>query len=477
MEKQCGCGISRRQFLRAAGGAVACCALFPLSDAIALGDPISVTPVFPKGRARVDLVFVHVASPRPTWPSKDYDYAARVKELTEKLTQACPGIRFTPKRAANAEEANAILKEPGNRDGYLVYVLSLSAPGVEAFVRSGRPVVLVDDLFGGTAQVLKYSGVATREKLPLVAISSSDFEDVVRGACLLEVIRAMKETTILDVTDRNIEHPTEEVRELYGANLIRLTSEELAAYYAKTDEREAAAWADYWMGNARRVVEPTREEVVKSGRMYLALSRAAEERRADAVTMNCLGLFYAKRSPAYPCLAFFQMNNDGGTGVCEGDANSTCTQLLMRYLTGRPGYVSDPVIDTSKGEIIYAHCVATNRAYGPKGKANPYIIRSHAEDGQGAAVQSLLPANDTVTSLVISNHARRMVIHTGRAVGNLDEPKACRTKLVAKANAATLLRNWDLGWHRVTVYGNWRRQAMNLARLLGIEVFEEDQPA
>ena len=39
---------------------------------------------------------------------------------------------------------------------------------------------------------------------------------------------------------------------------------------------------------------------------------------------------------------------------------------------GRPGYISDPVIDTSKRQIIYAHCVASNKAFGPKGAANPY---------------------------------------------------------------------------------------------------------
>jgi len=33
-----------------------------------------------------------------------------------------------------------------------------------------------------------------------------------------------------------------------------------------------------------------------------------------------------------------------------------------------------------------------------------------------------------------------------------------------------------MGWHRVTVYGDWRRQAMQLARLYGITVNEEDKP-
>ncbi len=70
-----------------------------------------------------------------------------------------------------------------------------------------------------------------------------------------------------------------------------------------------------------------------------------------------------------------------------------------------------------------------------------------------------------------------MVIHTGKTTRNVDEPKACRTKLAAKANAERILDNWGMGWHRVTVYGDWRKQVMDLATLLGIEVFEEDKPA
>lgn len=468
------CSISRRQFLQVAGAAT-CLAFMPFGGSALASTPVSRTPVFPKGKARVTLVFVHAAPGKATWPSINYDYSAREAELSGLLSKACPEISFTVRRISNNDQASAVIKESSDCDGYLVYVIGLAAPGAEVIVRSGKPVILVDDLFGGSGQVLRLSGTATREKLPVVAVSSSSMKDVISAAKLFGVIRAMKETKILDVTNRDISAAASEVKSVCGAELVRLSSDELASYYSKADADEATEWADYWIAGARRVVEPPREEIIKSARMYLALCRAAAERRADAVTVDCLGLFYSGKIPAYPCLGFFQMNNDGGTGVCEGDVNSTCTQLIMRYMTGRPGYVSDPVIDTSRGEVIYAHCVSTNRVYGPKGKANPYIIRSHAEDQKGASVQSLMPEGDTVTTLIMNFHERRMVVHTGKAIGNSDEPKACRTKLVVKANAKPLLRNWDLGWHRVTVYGDWKEQAMNISRLLGIDVFEEDK--
>ena len=78
--------------------------------------------------------------------------------------------------------------------------------------------------------------------------------------------------------------------------------------------------------------------------------------------------------------------NDGLMGVCEADVFSALTNLLGLYLTGRPGFVSDPVIDTASNQVIYAHCVCSSRMLAGE-PAAPYAVRSHAECGQGASVQ------------------------------------------------------------------------------------------
>ena len=475
METKCGRCVSRRQFLQLAGGTAACWTLLPLSESVLAAGPASRTPIFPKSKARVLLVFSHIPSGSPTWPMKDYDYDSVAKQLTAKLSAECPRIGFTVKHAASADQGKAIVQEAGDVDGYVVYNIGIWTGAPNAIIHGGKPVVMVDDLFAGSGETLITNATIRNEKLPVVTISSSDFKDVVSAVRLFEVIRAMKESTILDIVDYDIAPTANQVKTVYGANLIKMDSKELASHYDSADARVAAEWADLWISNAKAMREPTRDEIIKSGKMYLALCRAASDKKADAVTMDCLGMFYTGRITAYPCLSHFQMNNDGATGVCEGDVNSSCTQLMMRYLTGRPGYVSDPVIDTAKDEIIYAHCVSHNRAFGPNGKANPYIIRSHAEDGKGAVVQSLLPVGEMETTLEYEIWSKRVVVHTGKTTRNVDEPKACRTKLAAKTNAQKILDNWDIGWHRVTVYGDWRREVKQLARLYGFTVFEEDK--
>jgi L-fucose isomerase-like protein len=163
-------------------------------------------------------------------------------------------------------------------------------------------------------------------------------------------------------------------------------------------------------------------------------------------------------------------------GGCEGDLKSAMTMLIMGYLTGRPGYISDPVIDTSKNQIIYAHCVSTNKVYGPDGKAHPYHIRSHAEDRKGAVVRSLMPLGQMTTTLEIDADKQQILFHQAKTVANIDEDKACRTKLAAevKGDINKLLTFWDTwGWHRVTFYGDLKRPVQHLAGLTGFEIIEE----
>ncbi len=191
MGKHCPCSLNRREFLRITGGAMACSAMQPLIAHSAAADINSVTPLFPKSRARVGLIFSHVPSGNPTWPAKDYDYAKRAAELTADLKKLCPRIDFDVHTAHNAVEAEAALGKTVGVDGYLVYALGIWTGVPDRVMRSGKPVVLADDLFAGSGEVLICSGVARREKLPVVVVSSSRVEDVAKAAGLFAVLRAM----------------------------------------------------------------------------------------------------------------------------------------------------------------------------------------------------------------------------------------------------------------------------------------------
>jgi len=198
---------------------------------------------------------------------------------------------------------------------------------------------------------------------------------------------------------------------------------------------------------------------------------------ANAIAINCLGGFYGGHIHAYPCLGFHELNNEALVGACECDLRSTATMVAMTTLTqGRPGYISDPVIDTSKRQIIYAHCVASNRVFGPQGQANPFQILTHSEDRQGASVRSILPLGYMTTTVEFSHNRKEVLFHQGKAAANDPDDRACRTKLAAEpvGDIEKLFTMWDRwGWHRVTYYGDLKEPVFALADALGYKVCEE----
>lgn len=458
--------LNRRKFLGGCAAAAACSACPALWGAS--------MPAAPGGKARVRLVFSYPPKPIEGWPYVGYDHQGRAAELTSRLRQACPEIDFVTAPVADAEAGEKMLAADRGIDGYMVFITGIPSTAFRPFVFSGRPVVVVDDLYGGTGAFLGAYGPAKRKGLPVAGVSSSDFEDTARAARVFAAIHKMRSSTIVDVTHRDQAAMVRAIQDTLGTTVKIVRGEELEAAYRKADRAEARKWARTWTGNAAKVVEPTPQVLEDSGAMYLAMLDLMGSHKAQGIAVDCLHLFYGGQLSAYPCMGFFQMNDDGLVGACEADIQSAVTMLAITYLTGKPGYISDPVIDTSKNQAIYAHCVAPSKVWGPKGGSNPYHIRSHSEDRKGAAVRSLMPLGHMTTTVRFVPQSKLMVIHTGKAVDNIDDDKACRTKLAVEVkDARKLMADWQHGWHRVTVYGDERVPIEMFCDLTGYKLVEE----
>ncbi len=458
--------LNRRRFLGGCAAAAACSACPSLCGA--------AMPAAPDIKARVRLVFSYPPKPIEGWPYVGYDHQGRAAELTARLRKACPEIDFVTGPVPDEQAGKQVLSSDGGIDGYMVFITGIPSSAYRPFVASGRPVVLVDDLYGGTGAFLGAYGSAKRQGLPVAGVSSSDFEDAARAARIFAAIRKLRASTIVDVTRRDQAAMVKAIRETLGTTVKVVRGDELETAYRKADRAEARKWAGTWASNAAKVVEPTPQVLEDSGAMYLAMLDVMGGHKAQGIAVDCLHLFYGGQLSAYPCMGFFQLNDDGLVGACEADIQSAVSMLAVTYLTGKPGYISDPVIDTSKNQAIYAHCVAPSKVWGPKGGSNPYHIRSHSEDRKGAAVRSLMPLGQMTTTMRFVPQSRIMVIHTGKSVDNIDDDKACRTKLAVEVNdARKLMADWQYGWHRVTVYGDERVPLSMFCELTGYKLVEE----
>lgn len=511
----CGCcSMSRRSFL--AAGCAACAGAVGT-----LSFPSAVHAASDQKKLRIKVLYsLHAEKqPGPDWPNVGFDFGPVMEQFNGALSSHLPQFEFSSAMATGEEEAKALLKKDkaANVDGYIVFQMNAWNQVIQSVAALGKPVLYADFQFGGSGGFLVYNAGFMRKKAANVGfVASSKMEDFLAAArcfdvvanggsaadfgaavtrarvdytpkpgdlaCVADAVQTLspeeylarlKEMKILAVRDQNA-GPGEA---FMGIPVQMVAFEEVNAAWKAADKDEARAMAEKWAKNAAVVKDVSPETLETSAAMYLGQKAVLKKYGAQAITINCLGGFYGGHIHAYPCLGFHELCNEGLVGACECDIASTATMLAFSTLAqGRPGYISDPVIDSSKRQIIYAHCVASNRAFGPDGATNPYEILTHSEDRQGASVRSILPVGYMTTSLQVSSQRKEILFHQGKAVANDPDDRACRTKLCAEpvGDIEKLFTEWDRwGWHRVTFYGDLKAPVYALADAMGYKMVEE----
>jgi hypothetical protein len=457
--------------------------------------------------------------PGPDWPNVGFDFRPVMKQINSDLAQGCPEFEFVSTMAKGPEEAKKILQQNSLNgvDGYIVYQMNCWNRVVQDIATSGKPVLYVDFQYGGSGGFLVYNAAFLRSGAGNVGfVASSNMNDVIaavkcfesvgqggsasdfaeatkrvriagtpvmsdmqckmddlRTASTNECMQQMKKSKILSVRDQN----SGPGGEMMGIPIENVSFAEINAAWESTDKDMSKTVAKTWKDNAKEVVGISNETLETSAAMYLGMKEVLKKHNANAIAINCLGGFYGGHIHAYPCLGFHQLNNEGMVGACECDIRSTATMLTIQAMTrGRPSFISDPVIDTAKRQIIYAHCVAPNKMFGPDGPTNPYAIMTHSEDRQGASIRSILPMGYMTTTLEIRQPQKEIIMHQGKAVDNDPNDRACRTKLCVEpaGDIEKLFTMWDhWGWHRVTCYGDVKEPVYSLAEAIGWKVVEE----
>jgi len=474
-----------------------------------------------KSKIKIRIVYsLHdVVQPGPDWPNIGFNFAPVMENIQKELTKRCPGFEFAASMAKGEPEAKAILEQDrgADIDGYLVYQLNCWNRVVQTIATSDKPVLYADFQFAGSGGFLVYSADFQRQKTANVGfVASSKMEDVAaavkcfefvkKGGALADFaakvkqtriartpkaghlsclpdpvktldpdqcVKRLQESKILAVRDQN----SGSGEPIFGIPLERVSFAEINDAWEKADKDQSREVAARWRKNAAEVAGVSDDTLLTSAAMYLGMKDVLKKHNANAITVNCLGGFYGGHIHAYPCLGFHELNNEGLIGGCECDTSSTAAMTAICALTqGRPGYISDPVIDTSKRQIIYAHCVASNKVFGPNGQANPFTIMTHSEDRQGASVRSTLPLDYLTTTIEFNPSRKEVLFHQGKAVANDPDDRACRTKLCAEpvGDIEKLFTMWDKwGWHRVTAYGDLKEPVFALADRMGWKIVEE----
>jgi hypothetical protein len=465
--------FNRRTFLKSAGAGVVSLSLSAswmqrLARAASAAAP-----------SKVRVGKVYFGNPTPGWPSSKVDVEAEVKRFEEYFAKLRPELSDVEFVEAGIVQSNEQLAAAKDRfkgvDGILaIHVTMGCGPHIKGLLETGKPVMVFFMPYSGHEWHIIAS--LQREGKRVEALPSSDYRDLATAVRPFRAIHRLNEARVLHISQQPADAKyCDAIRGRFGTDIKSLSLPDLEKAYQAADAVAATEDAERWIREAEKIVEPTREEIAKSSRMYVAMQNLLAEHGATAVTMNCLGMGLVDRGMGYPCLGFSRLNNAGLCGVCEADLKSTMTQLMFQYLVGKPGFVTDPLFDLANNAIIHAHCVSATQMEGPGKAAAPYVIRSHLEDGKGVSLQVRLPVGQKVTMARLIG-TDLMLFSTGDAVDSPFDERACRTKLTMRvANVDRFLENWSCGLHRVIFYGDHTRDVRRFCRFTGIKVLREGE--
>jgi hypothetical protein len=482
-------------------------------------DSCSSTAAKKKLKIRVLYSLHAIVQPGPDWPNVGFDFGPHMEKITNALTSSFRDMEFMPALVTGPEDATKIVAGDNLNpvDGYIVYQMNCWNRVVQTIAETGKPVLYADFQFGGSGGFLVYNAAFLRiAKRNTGFVASSNINDIIsavscfriigRGGLVSEFVAATDKTRLKSTPLARLYKPKPNeiipvsaddcIKRLGESKILAVNDQEskisepvmgiplefipfaeVNKAWSSADHAESVSVAEKWQKNALEVTGVPFETLVTSAAMYLGMKSVLKNHEANAITVNCLGGFYGGHIHAYPCLGFHELCNEGLVGGCECDVRSAATMLAFSILSGgRPGFISDPVIDTSKRQIIYAHCVASNHVFGPSGDPNPFRIMTHSEDRNGASVQSVLPVNYLTTTLEIDGSKKEILFHQAVSVDNDPDDRACRTKLCAEpvGDIEKLFTMWDTwGWHRVTFYGDLKEPVNAFADRIGWKVVEE----
>jgi hypothetical protein len=435
-------------------------------------DFIDAAKLRPCPDVRIAATFLEM--PRPYWlgwPGTTYNLDKHQKEYSALLAQSAQRLGVKVGLEAKPIDSEATLNtwiaklQAEKPHGVLVMLQHMGCWSWVAPIakKTGIPLIVFAPV--GTT----FSGhVAGPSRTPGIhVISSLEWPAVEAGLHMVKAKRMFEETRVLWIHG---DQRNETVMERLGMKIRAIPRETFnKAFDQQPVTEEVQDVASDMRRGAKKVVEPTPADTVNSSRAYVTAKRLMAAEKANALSMDCLGMVAAKLVPTPPCGGWTLLQDQGITAGCEADLFGATSMMLTSYLLDRPGYMNDPVPETVKNLLIASHCTSGSRLAGFDKPPAPYILRNHSESALGVSTQILWPVGEPIT-LVRFTSANEMIIDTGKVVSNVDTPPAggCRTSVEIKMDDVEDCRD-VLGFHQVVALGNHRRVLEGFCELYGIK--------
>lgn len=410
------------------------------------------------------------------------------KELEDLKRKSPFEIEFAGGDIISTEfEVFDISKELGEADAILVYGTTDFANILDAVTAFNLPTIVFIKVYRGEnlyeqAEVINPRFL--RGETDQIVIKDPDiyviFDDYDRLLRVLTAMNAVKKTRNTRVLCLGVPYGWQfryrEVRAAQrklGLKVDYVTYSEFTEFMRRASEEQkirskAEKMATEMLDKALKVVEPSKEDLVKAATAYLVVEELVKDRDINAVTVSdCFSAFPSiTGTPA--CMILSKLNDQRIVAGCEGDFNALSAQLLLSYVSDRPVCFLDPIVHPEANKVIVAHCTSPLLMEGYEGQKRPYILRSQDSSNAGVSVQLVHPEGQEVTLADPSFDLEKIVVTKGKILRNTDYP-VCRNQLeVEVPDSKKLWENW-VGFHWVMVYGDYVEEIQEACKMLGIE--------
>ena len=473
--------INRREFLGvSAAGAGAVLLGGKLGRCAMAGEGGKWPPKMPA----VKIHQVYVGRTGGIYLSRPAEEIAKFEKYLSKVERKLGDVKFVGGELVPPAKVDEVVAKVKDADGVLLFHLSGHGGGAPAqalgrLIDVGLQTAVFSQPFSGHGWM--YFPQWRKAGKKVVLLPTSDWGEIDQVVALMRVAPRLRQTRIIVVRGPRGTAPAcsaEQVKKKLGVELVPVTVEQTLQAHKAVDIKAAEAEAErYWISKAKKIVEPSREEIISSARFYLAIKNMMMKERAQAITSsNCMG------RPAKGCLTFSKLNDLGLVGACEGDMDSTLTMLIFAYAFGIPGFITDPVFDTSSNALIHFHCTSATKMDGPAGKRLPFTIRTQSDSERGVSLDVENRIGQMVTCAKLIN-LDTMLISTGKIFKVTHDELGCRTQFWTEvADARKMFHNWGAGilkggvmtlLHRAVFYGDHLEDIKKLGVLMGFKVVEE----
>ena len=475
-KSNCPLTLSRRSFLATAGALAVATKVGLLDFASSLFAAESKSTKKPRVRA----VFI-----RPNidkywmgWPGAAYDIKARQRQYTKILTDAAKkfgvNLQITREPLHTDNLVSALLEDVKENppDGLIVISMCLHHTGFSSWSKTDNiaknrgdiPTIVFSPM--GTSFT---SHLQASRGIPGVFVAATqDLDWLSFGLRMFSTIHEMKNTRICIVAG---DETNDRVLDVIGTTLHYIPRSRWPEEFNKAETTdEMRAIADYYTKEAKKIVEPNRQDILNSAKSYVVARHIMAAENCQGISMDCLGLVQDRLIPCPPCIAWLRLNDEGSVGACEADWNAAISLRLTSLLCNRPGFMQDPAPNTVNNTLMGAHCSCPTKLDGFDKPPEPFILRNHSESELGVSPQVLWRIGQKVTVMEFDGPGK-IILGTGRVLRNIDTPPAggCRTSVELEMDDMDDTRDTK-GFHQLFIYGDLELPFKAYCQLAGIEV-------